>query len=108
MTTARLPRIESSLRSSAHQARAHGLTLVTRMWLKWRDGQLAGCCLIGACSLFGSCPPMTTEERWSVERGWDGDASAKASAYFRPEFYAIGARLSAEFRPVAASELEAA
>jgi hypothetical protein len=107
----RISAVETALRAACAEAREQGLVLVKDVSIVRIGGVAVGCCVWGARNLTAPGDaeelPVTGDEYDAIEHGWDGERVA-AERYGLPmPWFEMGARLAAEFQPVAARELEA-
>jgi hypothetical protein len=108
----RISAVETALRAACAEAREQGLVLVRAAAVVRRTGVAVGCCAWGAYDLtrdeVGDIDvEIAAPEYDAIEHGWDGDRSAAERDGLPMPWFDLGARLAAEFGPVAASSLEA-
>jgi hypothetical protein len=101
----RIARVEAALRAACEKARAAGVALVTEAFEV--DG---GVCAWGAHNLYPKPTgvDLSAEEYDAIENGWDDAWEPWIRNEKIAPWFALGARLAAEFSPVPASSLEAA
>jgi hypothetical protein len=106
----RISAVETALRAACTEARAQGLVLVRESTGVTIAGVFVGCCAwtaLGLTAAEGAEPiDLDAPEYDAIEHGWDGERAAAKSADLPMPWFDLGARLAAEFQPVAARELE--
>jgi hypothetical protein len=110
----RIALVEATLRAAGLGARAAGITLVKGAYelTKYNDSPYAKepvvvCrCIVAAHDLAGGETLGCADEEWdAIEHGWDGDRFFAERDGLPMSYFELGARLAAEFSPMAASTL---
>jgi hypothetical protein len=107
----RIEATEAALRAACVEAREQGLVLVRESPGVTVAGVFVGCCAWTALGLTADAeaelPEVDAPEYDAIEHGWDGERAIAERDGLPMPWFGIGARLAAEFQPVAASALEA-
>lgn len=115
-TPDRIARVETALRAACERVRADGVELVSGAFEVIGEsrpdvGPIIGVCAWGAHNMYPEATDaeLEAEEYDAIEEGWDSWMTPGGMRTRKPfAWFALGARLAAEFQPVPANSLEAA